>query len=257
MPEPDQHLYEKIKATIDRRVEAEEWPAEFQVPAEVELAEEFGASRLTVRRALRELQAEGVLIRIQGRGTFVVGRRMQCAIFNISDMAEEIVFNGGAHACNVIQLGVVPREDPQSNMLALGPDGVVFHARLLHLEDGTPIQLEDRYVNASEAPSFLEQDFSKITPHAYLLRETTVTSVDNMIRAIRPDADACRLLQIDSTQPCLLLDRSTWREGTPVTRSRFLYPGDRYRLRSSHEARQNRIVNANGSLTPKGHKKFK
>lgn len=80
MPESDPHLYEKIKETIDRRVEAEEWPAEFQVPAEVELAEEFGASPLTVRRALRELQAEGVLIRIQGRGTFVVGRRMQCAV---------------------------------------------------------------------------------------------------------------------------------------------------------------------------------
>lgn len=93
MPESDPHLYEKIKETIDRRVEAEEWPAEFQVPAEVELAEEFGASPLTVRRALRELQAEGVLIRIQGRGTFVVGRRMQCAVFNISDMAEEIALS--------------------------------------------------------------------------------------------------------------------------------------------------------------------
>ncbi|MGN6765581.1 MAG: histidine utilization repressor, partial [Rhizobiaceae bacterium] len=43
----------------------------------------------------------------------------------------------------------------------------------------------------------------------------------------------------------LLLDRRTWREGVPVTRSRFLYPGDRYRLRSSHEATPNR-----GGTTP-------
>ncbi|MDE3876089.1 UTRA domain-containing protein [Sinorhizobium meliloti] len=257
MPESDPHLYEKIKETIDRRVEAEEWPAEFQVPAEVELAEEFGASPLTVRRALRELQAEGVLIRIQGRGTFVVGRRMQCAVFNISDMAEEIALSGGAHTSKLINLGVIPRDSSESNMLVLGPDGVVFHVRLLHLEDGTPIQLEDRYVNATEAPSFLEQDFTKITPHAFLLRETTVTSVDNTIRAIRPDEEACRLLQIDSSQPCLLLDRSTWREGVPVTRSRFIYPGDRYRLRSSHEARQSRIATTRGPAVSKSLKKIK
>ncbi|KQU74659.1 histidine utilization repressor [Ensifer sp. Root31] len=257
MPQPEQHLYEKIKTTIDRRVEAEEWPAEFQVPGEVELAEEFGASRLTVRRALRELQAEGVLIRIQGRGTFVVGPRMQCAVFNISDMAEEIALNGGAHTSKVIHLSVVSRDSPQSSMLNLGPEGVVVHARLLHLEDGTPIQLEDRFVNASEAPLFLEQDFTKITPHTYLLRETTVTSVDNTIRAIRPDEDACRLLQIDSGQPCLLLDRSTWRDGVPVTRSRFVYPGDRYRLRSSHEARQSRVAATNGALPPNSLKRSK
>lgn len=126
MPESDPHLYEKIKETIDRRVEAEEWPAEFQVPAEVELAEEFGASPLTVRRALRELQAEGVLIRIQGRGTFVVGRRMQCAVFNISDMAEEIALSGGAHTSKLINLGVIPRDSSESNMLVLGPDGSFF-----------------------------------------------------------------------------------------------------------------------------------
>lgn len=75
-----------------------------------------------------------------------------------------------------------------------------------------------------------------------LLRETTVTTVDNTIRAIRVDEEIRQHLRIDASQPCLLLDRSTWRDGIPVTRSRFIYPGDRYRMRSSHEARTNRIV---------------
>ncbi|MCR8548899.1 histidine utilization repressor [Salipiger sp. P9] len=235
-------LYEQIKNAIDRRIEATEWPADFQVPTEAELAEEFGASRLTVRRALRELQAEGVLIRIQGRGTFVVGPRMQCAVFNLPDMSEEIAQTGGAHSCRVLQLSVLPRDSTLRHMLQVGAEEPIFHSRLLHLEDGTPIQLEDRFVNAAEAPHYIEQDFTKITPQAYLMRETTVTSVDNTIRAIRADDEARQLLQIDASQPCLLLDRATWRDGIPVTRSRFLYPGDRYRLRSSHEARVNRIV---------------
>ncbi len=72
-----------------------------------------------------------------------------------------------------------------------------------------------------------------------------VTTVDNAIRAIRAEDDIRQLLQIDANQPCLLLDRSTWRDGIPVTRSRFIYPGDRYRLRSAHDARTTRIA-----LTP-------
>ncbi len=238
----DQPLYEQIKSAIDRRIEAEEWPANFQVPSEEDLAGEFGASPLTVRRALRELQADGVLLRIQGRGTFVIGPRMQCAVFNLPDISEEIAYSGGAHSCRVLHHAILGRDSPGRHMLQLAPDDTVFHSRLLHLEDGTPIQLEDRYVNAAEAPAYLEQDFSRFTPPNWLLRETTVTTVDNTIRAIRADEEVRKHLQIDENQPCLLLDRSTWRDGIPVTRSRFIYPGDRYRLRSTHEARSNRIV---------------
>ena len=172
-------LYEQIKTVIDRRIETEEWPANFQVPSEGDLAGEFGASRLTVRRALRELQADGLLVRIQGRGTFVIGPRMQCAIFSLPDITEEISFSGGAHTCRVLQHAILGKDSPGRNMLQLPPEDVVFFSRLIHLEDGTPIQLEDRYVNGAEAPGYIEQDFTNVTPHNWLLRETTVTTIVN------------------------------------------------------------------------------
>lgn len=235
-----QPLYEQVKTTIEKRIRGDEWPADYRVPSEEALAEEFGVSSLTVRRALRELQTEGMLVRIQGRGTFVVGPRMQCAVFELPDVSEEIGLSGGVHTSEILSLGVVPAESPLANMLPLPFEGAVYHSRLLHKEDGTPIQIEDRFVNAAEAPDYLKQDFTRITPHAYLLRETEVSYVDNTIRAIRADEESRRVLEIDGNQPCLLLDRRTWRDGVPVTRSRFLYPGDRYRLRSSHEATPSR-----------------
>ena len=171
---------------------------------------------------------------------------MQCAIFSLPDITEEISVSGGAHSCRVLQHSILGKDSPGRNMLQLPPEDVVFFSRLIHLEDGTPIQLEDRYVNGAEAPGYIEQDFTNVTPHNWLLRETTVTTIDNTIRAIRPDEDVRNFLQIDASQPCLLLDRSTWRDGIPVTRSRFIYPGDRYRLRSTHEARTNRILSMPG-----------
>lgn len=245
---PSQPLYERIKTTIARRIQLDEWPADFQVPAEEVLADEFDASRLTVRRALRELQTEGLVVRIQGRGTFVVGPTMQCAVFDLRDVSEEIEENGGIHTSEVVALRALSADDPLARLLNAGPETVVLHSRLVHKEDGTPIQLEDRFVNADEAPAYLEQDFTRITPHAWLTRETEITSVDNTIRAIRADATSRQLLQIDETQPCLLLDRRTWRGPVPVTRSRFLYPGDRYRLRSTHEAAPRRLA---GSAQPR------
>src|SRR6185312_5266917 len=97
-----QPLYEQIKSAIEKRIRGDEWPADFRVPSEESLAEEFGASSLTVRRALRELQSEGMLVRIQGRGTFVVGPRMQCAIFDLPDVSEEIALSGGVHTSEVL-----------------------------------------------------------------------------------------------------------------------------------------------------------
>lgn len=233
-------LYEQIKSAIEKRIRGDEWPADFRVPSEETLAAEFGSSSLTVRRALRELQAEGMLVRIQGRGTFVVGPQMQCAIFDLPDVSEEIALSGGVHTSEVLFLGIVEPDSPFASMLPLPYDAPVCHSRLLHREDGTPIQMEDRFVNSVEAPDYLKQDFTRLTPHAYLLRETEVNHVDNTIRAIRADEESRRALEIDGNQPCLLLDRRTWRDGVPVTRSRFLYPGDRYRLRSSHEATRGR-----------------
>ncbi|WP_193142281.1 UTRA domain-containing protein [Meridianimarinicoccus sp. MJW13] len=234
-------LYSQIKSAIEDRIESRDWHADFKVPSEEALSEEFNVSHLTVRRALRELQSEGVLVRVRGRGTFVVGPRMQCAVFGIEDVSEEIENNGGVHSSEIVTLCALEPDDPRYNLLPVN-GGTVYYSRILHMEDRTPIQIEDRFINAALAPDYISQDFTRITTHAYLLRETKVSFVDNTIRAIRPDEEAQQLLQIDAAHPCLLINRQTWHDDTPVTRSRFLYPGDRYRLSSAHEATNNASV---------------
>jgi len=155
-----------------------------------------------------------------------------------------VILSGGAHSSRILQHEVLGPDNPRRNMLQSSPENEVFYSKLLHLEDGTPIQIEERYVNSAEAPDYLGQDFTLITPNFWLLRNTIVTTVDNTIRAIRADEDIREILQIEANQPCLLVDRQTWRDGIPVTRSRFTYPGDRYRLRSSHEARATRVTSS-------------
>lgn len=227
-------LYEQVKRTITQRIVQEEWPSKFRLPDSDTLAREFSVSRLTIQRALRELQADGLVVRIQGRGTFVVGPQMQCVVFELRDIADEIAERNSVHTTEIITLRKLEADDPLARMLSDDEGIEVFHSRIVHKEDGSPVQLEDRFVNASEAPDYLEQDYTKQTTYYYLKRFTQVTSVENFIRSVRAENDARALLMIDDMQPCLLLDRRTWRDDVPVTRSRYLYPGDRYRLRSAH-----------------------
>src|SRR5262245_29449395 len=64
-------LYEKVKQFITDGIRAGEWEAGGRLPSEIDLVEKLGVSRMTVHRALRELMATGIVVRLQGVGTFV------------------------------------------------------------------------------------------------------------------------------------------------------------------------------------------
>jgi GntR family histidine utilization transcriptional repressor len=91
------------------------------------------------------------------------------------------------------------------------------------------VQLEDRWVNATLVPGYIQQDFSTITPNAYLTEMAPLTEVEHVIEAIVPDASTRKLLKIDAGQPCLLVHRRTW-SGPIVSSARLIHPGNRYRM---------------------------
>ena len=106
----------------------------------------------------------------------------------------------------------------------------VFHSIILHYENDTPVQIEDRYVNPQMAPLYLQQDFSQATPYAYLSKAAPLTEGEHVVEAILADPAECKLLQIETGEPCLLIRRRTWSGRTPVTAARLIHPGSRHRL---------------------------
>jgi GntR family histidine utilization transcriptional repressor len=114
--------------------------------------------------------------------------------------------------------------------MQLAPGAEVFHAVLVHHDDGVPIQLADRYVNPKLAPDFLKQDFTRITPNEYLISLAPITQVDHVVEAVLADSKTQTLLKLKKSTPCLVLHRTTWSGAVVATHSRFIYPGTRYRL---------------------------
>ena len=223
-------LYQSVKRFIVDRIRSGDWPVDHRVPSETELTRDFGVSRMTVHRALRELSGEGLLTRVQGVGTFVAAGKAQSSPLEIRNIAEEIRGRGHTHTSDVRLLREEPAKGRAARHLGL-PDGApVFHSLVLHRENGIPVQLEERYVNPAVAPDYLDQDFSRVTPNEYLMRAVSPDQVEHLIEAVAPNAATRRLLKIDAREPCLLLERRTWTRGAVVTWARLTHPGSRYRL---------------------------
>ncbi len=83
-------FYEKVKKAISEKIAAGVWRPHDRIPSEAELVAQYGFSRMTINRALRELTDEGLLVRLQGVGTFVAEPKGQSALFEIRSIADEI-----------------------------------------------------------------------------------------------------------------------------------------------------------------------
>lgn len=157
-------LYAQLKQMIAQQIRTGAWPAHYRVPSESELVQELGYSRMTVNRALRELTAEGLLVRMQGVGTFVAQPKARSALFSVNNIADEITARGHRHHSRVVRLVEEPAGSEQAAALDIREGQPVFHSLIVHFEDDVPIQLEDRYVNVRLAPDYLKQDFTQHTP---------------------------------------------------------------------------------------------
>lgn len=236
MPRDPLPLYRQIKDYILASIESGVWPPGHRVPSENELVRQFGLSRMTANRAVRELTAEGRLTRVRGVGTFVADARPQLEMLALRNIAEEVRARGHRHRLEVVERGARPAAPTEALALGVTPDSRVFHSLVVHSENGVPIQLEDRLVNPAVAPDYLTVDFQATTPNEYLTRVAPLSEVEHTVEAVIPDGPTRRHLRIAATEPCLRVRRRTWSEGQVASAVTLTHPGSRYRVHARFAA---------------------
>jgi GntR family histidine utilization transcriptional repressor len=225
-------LYQQVREYITLKIGKKEWKPGDRVPSEQELVNQFGISRMTVNRALRELSEQGLVVRIAGVGTFVAEEKPQSTLVQIANLADEIRQRGHDYRCELLSVKRIAAPTEVAVMLGLRAGQPVVQSRCVHFENEVPVQFEDRFVNPRVAPHFAAQKFDRETPAEYLLRNVPFDEVEHVVDSMLPTATQAKLLQMDPAQPCLVLTRRTWTAGEAVTFVRCIHPSTRYRLGS-------------------------
>ena len=236
--------YQRIKNAILDNIHSGKWQAGSAISTEMALATEFGVSRMTVNRALKELSEERVLERRQGSGTFVAQQQFNQTFVEVRNIAEDLKSANRDYEAKVVSKRAVTAamlDDELRRKFGIDEMATVTHTdasdtpvlyevKIIHVADGQPIQFEERWVDAKKVPHFIDQDFTVVNTSDYLVAKIPLESGSYTIRALAAPNEVADALQIAPQSPTLVLRRQTYSAGQVVTFVKMWHAGDRYQF---------------------------
>jgi len=229
--------YLQVKDFILERIAGGTLRAGERVPSENELTRTLTVSRMTANRALRELAADGVLVRVAGVGTFVAEQRVHAHPLEVRNIADEIRSRGHEYRVKVLALESVSASRELAERCGVKMGAQLDYSLLTHFADAAPLQVEERYVNPQVAPGYLRNDFSRTTPHEFLIRVAPLQRAEHIVRALVPERRIRRLLRLEPGEACLLIMRRTLSHGRIASVADLYHPGSRYELAANCQPR--------------------
>jgi GntR family histidine utilization transcriptional repressor len=215
--------YAAVKNEILRRIRNRVWAPGALVPGEIELAENFGVARGTVNRAMRELTEQGYLERKRKGGTRVRPSPLRAARFEIPIVRAEIEGAGAAYGYRLLNKAVVPASAALKKAFGSLQDCRLLHLQCLHLADGKPFQLEERWINLKALPQAEAADFAELGPNEWLVQTVPYTEVEIAFEAQAASALAAEQLRVKPGEPLFTTLRTTWFKGDAITHVRLTF----------------------------------
>ncbi len=232
-------LYQQIKELILRSLQAGEWRPSEAIPSEIELAARFRVSQGTVRKAIDELAAENLLIRRQGKGTFVATHAEQDVQYRFLHLKPDSGdFTSDLPASReIVDCKRIRASSAVAQSLNLQPGESVLQVRRVLSYAGHPTILEDLWLPATPFKGLTAErlrDYSG-PMYAFFEKEFGVHMVraEEKIRAVLPDATQASLLRISQDTPLLSVERVAFSYNhVPIELRRGLYLTTRHHYRN-------------------------
>ena len=225
-------IYKTVKDALRQKIESRELPPDEQLPSEEQLASQFGCSRLTTHRALRELAEEGYLIRRRRAGTRVAQRAGGGVLIKVPDTRHEILDRGYEYRYELLSRRLIRPTREVARRLTADSDREMLKVTSRHWAGAQVFQYESRWINLEVVPKALGQEFKDASANRWLLDNVPYSSVDHEIRAISADKVCANRLRVKLGSPVLQIERLTQWDSKGVTSATLLHPGPLLKLRS-------------------------
>ena len=220
-------LYRQIKALILQALESGEWRPGQAIPSEQELASRFSVSQGTVRKAIDEMAAENLLVRKQGKGTYVASHNDPRALFRFLRL---VPVDGDLSSPQSIPLDCWRAKAGQeaSRMLAIEPGAPIIIVRRLLKFANKPVVIDEIYLPGEVFQGLTAETLQGWSGSLYSLFESRfgirMIRAQERIRAVAADRGASEALKVPEGTPLLSVERVTYTYGDkPVEWRRGLY----------------------------------
>ncbi|MEX2630415.1 MAG: GntR family transcriptional regulator [Tistlia sp.] len=234
-------LYRQLLADLERRISAGQFDRDNQIPSEACIERTYGVSRITVRRALQELEHRGLIERHQGRATRLATPEAQASPALEAEIAG-IISLGFRTEAQVLDVGIVPAPEEVAARLALRPGEPVHRSLRLRRLEGEPLCRSLAYLPARFAPALSEPALEREPLLLLLVRSGLVIGrVEQSIGATAACGTLARCLDTAEGSPLLLVER-LFRDDRdrPVELVQLHFRADRYRYHLTLTAEQGR-----------------
>ena len=226
-------LYIQLADIIRRKIQSGEWKPDQKIPSENEINQLYGLSRMTARQVLARLVDEGLLFRIQGKGTFVARQKISTRSPSYQGIREQLEQQGYATTTEVLSQQVVEADARVATALELTEGTPVVSISRLRRVEGTPLSLHESFVPLRLAPLLVGADLAVEQLCAVLDREyeLTMSNVRETLETTAASASTAKLFSMRSGTPLLLLEqRVSTEQSVPFEFTRISFRGDMIRL---------------------------
>ena len=233
-------LYQQIKSLMLKSLQAAEWKPGDAIPSEMDLAARFRVSQGTVRKAIDELATENLLVRRQGKGTYVAThaeRQVQYRFLKLVPDQGDIESEGPADR-RIVECKRVRASADVARALSLRNGEPMLQVRRVLSFAGEPTILEDIWLPGAPFKGLTAERLSAHRGPMYALFETEfgvrMVRAEEKIRAVCPDADQSALLMLPPQSPLLSVERIAYTyHDKPMELRRGPYRTDKHHYRNA------------------------
>ncbi len=230
-------LYQQIKSLLLQSLDRGEWKPGESIPSEVELAARFQVSQGTVRKAIDELAAENLLLRRQGKGTFVATHHEAKVRFRFLRLTPD---DGKqpVSGSQILDVRRVKAPVDVARALDMRASDVVVNLRRLLSFDQVPTILDDIWLPGAAFKGLTAESLARYRGPLYALFESefgvSMVRAEEKIRAKAAGPEAAQLLQVEPNSPLLQVERVSYTYGDrPMELRRGLYVTERFHYRNN------------------------
>jgi GntR family transcriptional regulator len=233
-------LYQQIKGLILQSLQAGEWKPGEAIPSEIDLAGRFRVSQGTVRKAIDELSAENLVVRRQGKGTFVATHAEQRVQYRFLKLMPDNGAQGsqGPAERTVLECRRLRATAEVARALALRTGDAVVQVRRVLAFGGVPTIQEDLWLPGNAFKGLTAERMSEQQGPTYAMFEVEfgvrMVRAEEKIRAVAADAQQALLLKVPDNTPLLCVERISYTyNDVPMELRRGLYRTDTHHYRNA------------------------